>query len=313
MANLTYSSDILNYMLFKAGEKTDGTSDYDSVALEYLNTAYRKLWQGGSEFDPTVNEDWTWLRAKGNLILQTKISTGTVSVTNNSATATLSATQSTDLDNWYFKTDAHEAIFRISAHTGGSDTLTLDSVYTGDTDASAGYKLVKLDYTLASDAIEVLSPMTTSFQSGSLRPGGRIDGISEQSLPFQNQLYAGVPYFFSQIDETTVRFNRYADTDLIRVDYRYRKRPADLTDSGSEEPLIPLRHRHVLANIALFDLLMDLNDDRADAVGLIAKQGLKAMSIENKKKIAQMDENFGKIFPIQPNYYNRVYVGEPYS
>ncbi len=317
MANLKFSSDLLNYILFKAGEKTDGTSDFDAQALIYLNAAYKKIWQGGSEFDPSINEDWTWLREKGNLILQTKITTGTISVTNNSASATLSASQSTDVVDWFFKVDTHEGIFRVSVHGGSTDAITLDSVYTGDTDATANYKLVKLEYTLASDAIEILSPMFTSHKANrSFNFDGQMDGVSLQSIPWQYELLAGIPEYFSQVNETTVRFNRYADSDLVRVNYRYKKRPSDLTDSGSEEPLVPLHHRHVLANIALFDLWTDKNDDRADAVSLIAKQGLKAMAVENQNRLAQMDGDYGRIRP-RNDYYNSPYgtryVGEPYS
>jgi hypothetical protein len=317
MANLKYSSDILDYILFRAGEKSDGTSDFDAQSLIYLNAAYKKIWQGGGEFDPAINEDWVWLRKSGNIILQSKISTGTVSVTNNSASATLSASQATDVAGWFFKIDGHEAVFKISVHGGGTDALTLDSVYTGDTNTTASYKLVKLDYTLANDAIEILSPMETYFKANrSFVYDGQIAGVSLQSVPYRNELLSGVPEYFSQIDATTVRFNRYADSDLIRIDYRYKKLPADLTDSGSEEPLVPLHHRHVLANIALYDLWTDKNDDRADSVSLVAKQGLKAMAVENQNRLSQMDHTYGKIHS-RVDYcnspYGSRYVGEPYS
>jgi len=316
MANLQYSSDIIEHVLFEAGEKTDGTSDFDSRVLIWVNSAYRKIWQGGGEFDPTVNEDWTWLREQGSLILQEKISTGTVSVTNNSATATLSASQSTDVDNWFFKVDDYEGIFRVSAHAAPSATLTLDSVYTGDTNAIANYKLVKLDYTLNSSAIEILTPMYTAHRANNYirNPQGVINGISKQRLTKPYELLAGIPDTFTQIDSTTVRFNRYIDSGLKRIDYWYKAKPSDLTDSGSEEPLIPLHHRHVLANIALYDLLKAKNDDRADVVSLIAKAGLKAMSIENRRRLSQMDGTYGHIRPRNDQYaYEREYVGEPYS
>lgn len=315
MANLKFSSDIIEYVLFEAGEKTDGTSDFDAQVLIWLNTNYKKIWQGGSEFDPDINEDWVWLRKSGNLILQAKITTGTVSVSNNSATATLSASQSTDVVNWFFKVDNHEGIFQISTHGGSSATLTLDSVYTGDDNTTASYKLVKLDYPLASDAIEVLSPMETPFNANRrFNFDGKIQGVSLQSVPWRVDLLAGIPEFFSQIDENTIRFNRYTDEDLIRVDYRYKKRPDDLTDSGSEEPEVPWRHRHVLANMVLFDLFKAKNDDRADTTSLIAKQGLKAMAVENQHRLSIMDGTYGRIVP-RNDYLSRrrQFVGEPYS
>ncbi len=315
MANLQYSSDLMEYVLFRAGEKTDGTSDFDAQALIYINAAYRKIWQGGGEFDPSINEDWVWLRGEGNLILQTKISTGTISVTNNSASATLSASQATDVAGWFFKVDSYEGIFKVSTHGGATDAVTLDSVYTGDTNATASYKLVKYDYTLATSAIEVLSPMHTAHRNNTMVTGNRINGLSLESTPYPYELIAGVPEHFSQIDATTVRFNKYADSDMYRVDYRYKKRPDDLTDSGSEEPLVPLRHRHVIGNIALYDIWTDKNDDRADTWSLVAKQGLKAMAVENQNRLSQMDNTFGAIVSRNDDvlFENRYYRGEAYS
>ncbi len=317
MANLKFSSDIIEHVLFEGGEKIDGTSDYDARVLIWLNANYKKIWQGGSEFDPAINEDWTWLREKGNIILQTKIATGTVSVTNNSATATLSAGQAVSMADWFFKVDGYEGIFRVASHTAASDTLTLDSVYTGDTNATASYKLVKLDYPLASDAIEILTPMRTAHRANRwFGDRGKINGVSLQSMPEPYILRTGIPYFFTQINETTVRFDRYADSDLLRIDYRYKKRPADLTDSGSEEPLVPLHHRHVLASMTLFNLLKAKNDDRAETEALIAKQGLKAMSVENQNRLSQMDNDYGRIHPRADFLLrNRAYWywGEPYS
>lgn len=310
VANFQYTADIMSYILFKAGEKTDGTSDFDAKALEYINSAYRKIWTGGGEFDVDINEDWTWLRSRSTFTLQTKITTGTVSVTNNSTTATLSATQATDVDNYYFKVDGHEDVFRISSHTGGSDTLTLDSVYTGDTDTAASYTLFKLDYTLASDAIEILSPMRVNRTNGN---DGKVNGVSLNRLPPLQNVVGGVPNRFAYVDDTTIMFNKYAEDELIRVSYWYKKRPADLTDSGSEEPEVPLRHRHVIGNIALFDLLTDMNDDRAETYGLAAKQGLLAMSRENQSRISMMDGTFGAVLPRWDLLSTSNYEQEPYQ
>lgn len=294
MANFQFTQDIKKYILFKAGEKVDGTSDFDAKAIEYINAAYRKIWSGGGEFDVDINEDWLWLRTRGVITLQPKITTGTVSVTNDSVTATLSATQSTDVDNYYFKVEGANDVFKISSHTSGSDTLTLDSVYTGSTDTAASYILYKLDYIFATDSIDILSPMTTTRNNDN---DGYIEGVTLDRIKPLNSVISGIPNKFAYLDDTQIRFDRYSDTDLIRIDYYYKKRPTDLTDSGSEEPEVPLRHRHVIGNVALWDLLLDMNDDRAEVVGLSAKNGLLAMSRENQARVAMMGGRYGHILP----------------
>jgi hypothetical protein len=198
------------------------------------------------------------------------------------------------MDDRYFKVDGHEDVFRVSAHTASSDTLTLDSVYTGSTDATASYTLFKLDYTLASDAIEILAPMIVNRVNNN---EGRIDGISLNKLPPLQNIGGGIPNKFAYVDDTTIMFNKYAVDELVRVNYWYKKRPADLTDSGSEEPEVPLRYRHIIGNISLFDLLMDMNDDRSETYGLAAKQGLLSMSRENQARISMMDGTYGAIVP----------------
>lgn len=300
MANLQYSSDIINDALFRAGEPTDGTSDFDSVALIYLNRAYRAMWMGGTEFDPTLHEDWWWLHTEASLILNPSITTGTVSVTNNDTAITFSSAPAASVAGYHFKTNAHADVFKISAHTAGNTAATLDSVYTGDTAGTANYRLMQLEYSLASDCLKVISPMRV-YQDSRYDVTGQDLREMEREWPL-NLIEAGAPERFGMVNETTVRFNRYGSSegDLIRVDYDYMRRPDALTDSGSEEPLVPLTYRHVLADMTLYFLMMDKDDTRAAPIGLQAKSGLKAMSNENRSRWAYMGEP-GQIYPRQSN------------
>ena len=50
--NYTSSLDLKNDVLFRTGEATDGTSDFDAAALQYLNRAWQIVWEGGHELDP---------------------------------------------------------------------------------------------------------------------------------------------------------------------------------------------------------------------------------------------------------------------
>lgn len=295
MANYTYSSDLLNDALFRAGEPTDGTSDFDTQALAYLNRAYQAVWMGGSEFAPEVNENWWWLKAEATLTLQTSITTGTISVTNNSTTITFSSAPSSSVAGWFFKIDDHADVFKISSHTGGNTGATLDSVYTGTTDTAASFRLFLLEYDLATDVLTLISPMRT-YQDAH----NPIYGISmrqmEDDWPL-NQTWQGVPTRFAMVDNNTVRFNGYP-TSLARVDYDYLKIPSDLTDSGTEEPLIPRQYRRILSLMTAYWLLQDKNDDRMTGVGAEAKSLIHAMSRENRKYWTQIG-NAGWIFPRQ--------------
>lgn len=300
MANLKFSSELIDDILFRAGEPTDGTSDYNAQALIDLNRAYRALWQGGGEFDAEINEPWLWLKKDppGVLILNPVIDAGTVSVTNNSAAITLSSAPAASVAGRFFKTDDVGDVFRVLSHTGGSASATLDSVYTGDTAATAKYKLMQLEYSLPADCLRVIAPMRVQ------RDGyHEIDGIDLTSLDRDYPLAwveGGTPDKFALVTESKVRFNRYGlsdAADYIRAEFDYLQKPADLTDSGSEEPLVPLQHRHVLADIGLFYLLTHKSDGKAEGIGLQAKAGLRAMAADNRARLAHMSRTVGRIYP----------------
>jgi hypothetical protein len=293
MANYQFSADLIDDALFRAGEPTDGTSDYEAAALSYLNRAYQAVWKGGAEIEPQISEIWWWLLTEGTLMLDTQVTTGTVSVTANSAAITFSGTLTPSVATYWFRVGTG-TVFKIATHTAGSASATLDQAYNGATNGTAAYALYKTDYALASDLLHLASPMrlteTNGVNNQYVEPGrefqivGLIPRHMQSVFPLANAV-AGVPFFFSHIAERTVRFNRYAGTSKIRIDYLYAQRPAALTNSVSEEPVVPLQHRKILADIVTFWLLLDKNDDRAPDALTMAKQGLAGMALENQSRL----------------------------
>ncbi|MGI0026158.1 MAG: hypothetical protein ACREA4_13565, partial [Nitrososphaera sp.] len=66
--------------MFRAGEKTDGTSDYEAQALIYLNRAYRTVYMGGGEFSKGMREQWYWMEDNdaGAGVIEAVIKAGSV-------------------------------------------------------------------------------------------------------------------------------------------------------------------------------------------------------------------------------------------
>ena len=297
MSNYRYTADLMADVLFRSGEKIDGSSDFDAAALRYINRAYQAVWMGGSEFDSTINDTWWWLRNEATIIMDTPISTGTVSVTNGSTSVTLSSAPAASMTNWFFKVSDEANVFRVSQHIAGNTGVTLEATYTGSTNATATYSLFKMEYDLPSAAIKILDPMNAYKDSRHEISGTSLRDI-ESTWPL-NLVEAGVPSKFAMVDSNTIRFNRSGTTDAtngVKIDYNYLVRPDDLTDSGAEEPLVPLEYRRLLADIALFWLFADKNDDRASGVGSAAKALLRAMSRENRSRWA----NWGDYATIRP-------------
>lgn len=289
MSNLTTNADIKDDALFRAGELTDGTSDLDAQALVYLNRAYRELYMGGQSFTPDINEIWWWMKAEANLILEGNITTGTVSVTNNSNQATFSSTPSPTIDSdvtgWHLMLDDYPDIYKVSSIA--TATATLDSVFTGTTDTTAGYTLFKIDYNLSSSAIKIIGRMT-AYQEGKYSIEGMSLSEMDEQYPLA-KIRSGVPTKFAQVDEDTVRFNAWGSSTagtIIRVDYDYLTLPDDLADD-SNAPLVPKIYRHVLADMTLFYLLGDKDETKQEFVGLQARQGLESMKNENRSRMVQ--------------------------
>lgn len=306
MANYTTSADLITDILFRAGEPASG-SDFADAALRYLNRAYQGLAMGGAALDPTIQETWWWLKksGRGSIIVLPQRTDGTVSVANNSSIATLSGVANTDLDNWYFKVDDHPDVFRVSSHTSGSATVFLDSVYTGPTNTAASYRLFKLEYDLPSDCLYITGPMR------GYREGGKfVHYLDETKMddkwPVQ-EMQTGFPQNFTMIADKSVRFSHAGgtdSTDLIRLDFSYIYTATDLAND-SAEPLVPRQYRQILADWALALLFEDLQDDRAPDLLSLAKNGLHAMSRENKRRM-MLTDRMHAILVLRPgNRHNR--------
>lgn len=302
MANYQFSADLVNDILYRAGEGTDGSSDFQAVALQYLNRAYQSLVLGGSEIKPDCNEDWWWARKypPGVINILSEITAGTVTCTNNSTAITFSSAPASSVAGYFFKigNPNHPDVFRIAAHTGGSTSATLDAAFTGTTGAGKTYRLFKLEYDLPADAIRIIAPMRI-YQGDVDEVEGCELSVLERDWPL-SQIQSGPPSLFAYVTESKIRFNNYGpragDTpNMVRVEFDYIYRPADLTNSASEEPIVPRNYRKLLSDIAVTFLFLDKNDDRAVTASQIATDGVKAMEREQRSRMISYGRKTGKI------------------
>ena len=306
MANYTTSADICNDVLFRARELDDGSSAFQASVINFVNRSYRELQNGGGAFGPYIQEPWLWLRKNppGVLTLNPAIvNVGTISATNGSPniTFTVDPFSGVSIAGRMIKFDIQPDVFRVLTHTGGSTSAVLDSPYTGLTASGLNYRCFQVEYTLANDVGEVLSPM--KVQSGGML---EIDGTElyamDRDWPIA-RLVGGVPTQFAMVSPSKVRFNKYgyddALTSLIRVEYDYLIQPPDLVNSTADTPLVPLAFRHVLADMALYEMLLikvdDPQDPRVVRVGKQAEAGIVNMSHSNRVAMVEFSRNYGRL------------------
>ncbi len=286
------TAEIIDAALFDGGERTDGTSSFNSQMPRYVNEVYQEIILGGGLFGPKIAQDWFWLIKNASFTLESFIDSGTVTLTKDSTSITFSIAPQVSVVGWYLKISGFEDVFKIASHTAGSNSATLDVSFTGSSRTSS-YELMKLEYDIslfASDFIRLMEPMRINYFSGV------ITGIDLKEMHAINLVINEVPTHFAMIDRTNVRFNGRGFRDRkIRVDFQYIHKPPDLTDSTNSVPLIPEIHRSILADGATYKLLLAKNDDRMQVYLESARNRLSMMIEENRQMMNKIGENFRPI------------------
>jgi len=125
-------------------------SDMDTRVKEWINLAQQ---------DVATEAYWPWLLREDTLSTTADITTGTVAVTNGSATITISeaAIATTyEYGQYYFQVDDDEIWYPI-ASVASTTVGTLTSTYIGDTAAAASYTIRRVLYSLPSDISTILT------------------------------------------------------------------------------------------------------------------------------------------------------------
>lgn len=162
MAQFRSTADILDLALTNAGEVTNGRSQYETSALDFLNKVNFVLISGGTiplgkDITVELDEVWPWARAPRPFIveLQPKYDTGTVTLTLGSEAGTFSSAPSYSVAGWHIRVAGRDEVFRIASHTASATAFELDSAYTDETTSTLGFEVFQLDYDLVPSYITV--------------------------------------------------------------------------------------------------------------------------------------------------------------
>lgn len=263
MANFDTGLDILTNVLSRADELEVGVAEREVEAKAYIQAAYISV----------LTEGYPWTFARKDppgIIITNRERTGTINVTQSSASATLnevliSPTASMATRKIWLETD--EVLYRILTHTAGDLAVTLDSIFLGST-GTYNYHIFQDEYSLATD---FLKPFTHKF----LRPadGMRIveligvdelEGISRSQITWNG---TDTPRYCAFLGNSKIRMWPWC-TSSKRFEYKYIYHPGLLDFTGvaaTDTPIIqPAEDRVVLSLTAVGNLLVDKNDDRAN-------------------------------------------------
>jgi hypothetical protein len=323
MANFETTSDLKTYALKKAGEPTDGSSDYDSEVEEFLNLMNFNVLAGGSEYDAELGVPWVWAKSRnpGVITFKPPYETGTVTLTNGSTSGTFSDAP-TGLGSfalsYQLKIDDEAEFYIFQTHTADSTSFTLDGPFVGD-DGTYTFRAYKVDYDLTTDVVRLISPFRV-YRRGYRQPAevAIIErNAFDRDFPKPNGFVQGVPNFATIIHESdgtfTVRFNRWMDEE-IRIEYDYIPLPTALTADPDTTPILPREDRIVLAYGAVHMILEDKNDDKADRYFGLTQSKLTSMRLANQKQMRNTNLTGAMIVPREDQLrrFRRVFAAGDY-
>lgn len=189
---------------------------------------------------------WDWLEQKENIVTYAKITAGTLAVTANSATITFSSAPAGSLTGYYVKLLNEPEIIKISAHTAGAATATLEKAWPLTTQTGKKYKAWR-DFAPLSTTMKNVILVTHDRQSV---PLNALTGVGFTEVRQRYAEYEGFPVYYNtgDFDSTGARIIRWYpschDTKtILKVEGRQE---APALDLDADEPLMPVEDRIVI-------------------------------------------------------------------
>lgn len=287
--------ELIRDVLFRAGEPVDVTSDFYDQVVGYLNRAEITLAAGGQEFEPTVQQAWRWHRSPnpGVLIFQPPW-VATVNAVHGSLTAEFLGIPPRDITGEIFVTDIPAWPEAINA---GGQIVTWDAPWVGPSGTYVG-QFWKMTYTLMPDVLRVLDPMRILLSGRGARTYeiSAVDRLQMERHWSMRGQTPGVPEAYAVVGSGVIRLNRPA-SEIMRAEYEFMITPPILYDDPASVPKEPVEYRYTLADMALYYLFCDKDDNRRDNVGIQARNRVMSMRDREKAIEAQTASYYGQIFP----------------
>jgi hypothetical protein len=254
---------------------TTGVSATETQAKRYVNIALHDMHVG---FDYRL----PWAERQARLIIRPTYTTGTVSISKGSTTLTGDSTAWATTDDFSIANARANGKVTINgarvpyvvSSVGGATSITLSSKFTeDDVDSGSSYVYFEDEYDLASDFLRPVDAQSFSDECS-------IDLIprTEFRRRYPMNVTPGRPRVACIVDyapsgNTTpirrVRFNQPSSIAMT-VPYTYITSNLAVSSSGTaqaslsaadDEPIVPLRYRHVILFHALYHWYRDKRDD----------------------------------------------------
>jgi hypothetical protein len=274
--------DILQAVLLDASESSSIVGDYGTDSKRYVRETYWSL---------LGTERWPWALSPTKGIITTLPKQDVVVLSISAATpaiVTLSAVIASTQIGMKFYMDGNQSVYRVSAHTAGTDTLTLDAKYV-ETETAGSAVIFQDEYELPSTILKPWDPFWPR--------GWQYSPIQLWDKPrFEGQYGNGSWAYGFGIIEAACEINpsdysagasgvtrriRLApwSEDALNIEFDYATfHDLDFSGSGSADtPRVPREYRSAIAYGATFRLLERKDDSRANTFAQLYAGALAEM------------------------------------
>ena len=259
--------DLLKAVQLDTSEAADGTSgEYATEFQGYINRAYWEI---------LGKDRWPWALSPTQ---GTLVSVAAVRVTASSisgTTVTLSATLTPSMAGRKIYNDSNNAVYRISAHTSGTDTLTLDAEYV-EAETTGALTIYQDEYLVDATVLKIWDPMQVRGQwwqevTGLSKPKFETQyGKGWSAGPAPVEAFTEVHWDYTGGTGTRrIRFGPWSE-DRFVVEYDYAQLHTLTFDgvASTDTPRVPREFRQVIVDLAKYYAFLLKDETKTDAAFL---------------------------------------------
>jgi hypothetical protein len=301
---LTTTSEILTRIKQELRDELSVTAT-SARLLARLNEAYVDILEGGGHLNDSIRGIqspkpfvFSFALSPNNIVFNTEapIKNLTSTIANGSNTLTLSATYPTSLVGYFVKVGTDKEKYKITAHTAGTDTLTLDGNYVEESASAEGTVIFKLDYEIGTDILMPTNGLI-NYKYNEVLP--LIDKREFEKYGKMIDIREGYPSY-AVIQENnpssksiTVRFGSYTK-EAERFELPYVPYPTAL-DEVSSDPIFRPSDNQLLVDYVVA-MEYDLRDDSiAEKYMKRAMDRFRIMKSIDRQFTAYQDKLFAKV------------------
>lgn len=266
--NFKFGKDLMEYVLKTGGQSTAATDDYAADVRSAIRKEYWRILKA---------EPWTWALSPTPGVLTTTAKTAVVVSSFSGATVTLSANLSPSQAGRKFYMDGNQSMYRITAHTSGTNTMTLDATYV-DTPTGGNATIYQDEFAIDATAMRLWGPLNLRGQFE-----GIIDLINQTDFKARygssRVTAVGLTEVATEIRQNSAGAKQIQiapwTEDQINIEYDFTPfHDLDFTGAGAgDTPHLRQEDRFVIAEYALWSLFRVKDDVIADSAWKRADKG----------------------------------------